>query len=70
MCVALETPVSRKEHSGREMGGRMWVGIRDKSGEVYMGQLEGVITVRSVRRKGTAQARWDVGLWDKVKGVP
>ena len=44
--------------------------VRDKSGEIYIGTDTGVIKVRSVRRKGTAQARWDVELWDKVKGTP
>ena len=48
----------------------VWLGVRDKSGEMYIGTDTGVIKVRSVRRKGTAQARWDIELWDKVKGTP
>jgi len=48
----------------------VWLGVRDKSGDMYIGTDIGVIKVRSVRRKGTAQARWDAGLWERVKGTP
>ena len=42
---------------GREMGGRIWLGIREESGEVIIGTEDGVIKVRSVRRKATHEER-------------
>ena len=47
----------------------IWLGIRDKSGETYIGTELGVIKVRSVRRQGAMQARWVVDLLGhKYKG--
>ena len=36
----------------------VWLGFRDESGEVFMGTPNGVIKVRTVRRKGSHEARW------------
>jgi len=48
----------------------VWLGVRDKSGEMYIGTEHGAIKVRSVRRKGTAQERWDESCWARMQGVP
>ena len=48
----------------------MWLGFRDESNEVFVGTTQGVVKVRTVRRKGTAQSRWDEKLFNSVKGTP
>ena len=42
----------------------VWLGIRDPSGEAYIGAEQRVIKVRSVRRKGAPRERWNVELRD------
>ena len=37
----------------------VWLGVRDLSGEVDIGPSEGILKVRTVRRKGTTGERWD-----------
>ena len=35
----------------------IWLGVRDESGEMIIGTKEGVIKVRTIRRKGTTEER-------------
>ena len=48
----------------------IWLGIRDESNEVLIGTTEGVIKVRTVRRKGSPEERWDTVGIDSMKGIP
>ena len=48
----------------------IWLGIRDESGESIVGTSEGVIKVRSIRRKGIAKERWDAEQFNKITGTP
>ena len=44
--------------------------MRDESGEYIIGTNRGVLKVRSVRRKGSHEDRWDVKQLDEMKGTP
>ncbi len=46
------------------------MGFRDESGEVFIGTQEGVCKVRTVRRKGSAEERWNWDQFGSMKGVP
>ena len=48
----------------------IFIGIRDESGEYLVGTPEGVIKVRSIRRKGSEEERWNWEEIEKVKGLP
>ena len=45
------------------------LGIRDESNEVLIGTEEGVIKVRTIRRKGTHEERWNTVQIDRMKGT-
>jgi hypothetical protein len=51
-------------------GEGVWLGIRELSGEVYIGTEEGVIKVRSIRRKSTEAERWNWIKFQAIKGTP
>ena len=44
--------------SGR-WGQGIWLGIREEIGEAMIGNQEGVVRARTVRRKATNEDRWD-----------
>ena len=48
----------------------VWLGFRDESGEVFIGTPNGVIKVRTVRRKGSHEARWSDEVFGSVRGTP
>ena len=48
----------------------VWIGIKDESSESLIGTLEGVIKVRTIRRKGSHDERWDPEIINNFKGVP
>ena len=48
----------------------VFLGVRDESGEVIIGTKEGVIKVRSIKRKASIEARWNKELIDSFKGTP
>jgi len=48
----------------------IWLGVRDESNEIFIGTEEGVIKVRTVRRKGTHEERWNTVQIDRMKGTP
>jgi hypothetical protein len=48
----------------------IWLGIREESGEVIIGTSEGVIKVRTVRRKGSHVERWCAVQLDAMQGTP
>ena len=48
----------------------VWLGIREESGEVYIGTPDGVIKVRTIRRKAGDSLRWDKALLHSVRGLP
>ena len=46
------------------------VGIRNTSGEIYIGTEKGVIKVRTTRRKGTTEERWHLECMESMQGIP
>ena len=46
----------------------IWLGIREESGETFVGTKEGVIKVRTVRRKSSEQDRWNAEEYKEMKG--
>ena len=48
----------------------IWLGARDESNEILIGTEEGVIKVRTVRRKGTNEERWNAVQVDRMCGTP
>ena len=51
---------------------RMGLGedMKDESGENIIGTREGIIKVRTMRRKGSSAERWEQGELDKFTGTP
>ena len=48
----------------------VWLGIRQESGESIVGMKNGVIKVRSIRRKGIETERWDKEVYGALVGTP
>ena len=48
----------------------IWLGVREESGEIYMGTDKGVIKVRSIKRKGSKEERWNMVQLDEMVGTP
>ena len=44
--------------------------MREESNEIFIGTEEGVIKVRTIRRKGSKTERWDGSQIDKMRGTP
>ena len=44
--------------------------MREESNEAIIGTEEGVIKVRTVRRKGTHAERWDMDQLNRIRGTP
>ncbi len=44
--------------------------MRDESGEYIIGKDDGVIEVRSIRRKGSHEDRWNWEKFETMKGLP
>ena len=44
----------------------VFLGVRDESGEYIIGTKEGAIKVRTIRRKGSEEERWN---WDEFKDI-
>ncbi len=69
-CVWYLQPKSAgKDKLNSRWGEGVWFGVREESGETLIGTREGVIKVRTIRRKAGA-ARWNKELMDAVKGTP
>ena len=62
-------PKSKKLYDTRWESG-IWLGIREESGETFIGTDLGVIEVRSVRRKALEAERWNAAAFDTMKGTP
>ena len=45
------------------------MGVRDESGESVIGNVEGIIKVRTVRRKPQSE-KWNKALFESVRGTP
>ena len=45
------------------------MGIREESGETFVGTEDGVIKTRSIRRKAGSE-RWNKDLFNSIKGTP
>ena len=70
-CVWFLWPKSLGRFKAESRWGEgIWLGFRDESNEIFVGTVQGVVKVRTVRRKGTAQSRWDGKLFNSVKGTP
>ena len=48
----------------------IFLGIRDESTEAYIGTSGGVIKVRTLRRKGSKEERWNIVQINEMKGTP
>ena len=69
-CVWYLKPKSAgKDKLNSRWGEGVWSGVREESGETLIGTREGVIKVRTIRRKAGA-ARSSKELMDAVKGTP
>ena len=51
-------------------GEGVWLGVRDDSGEVIIGTIDGVIKSRDFRRKPIEKERWNKDRLNEFKGVP
>ena len=50
-CIWYLKPTSRGLKLQSRWGGGIWLGVRDESNEAYVGTPEGVLKVRTIRRK-------------------
>ena len=48
----------------------VWLGIREESGEYIIGTEKGSIKVRTARRKGSEEDRWNWEEFTKIQGTP
>ena len=70
MRLVPEAEIGGEEQSGNAMGRRSVAWSEGQVRGNVLGTDAGVIKVRSIRRKGTAQARWNADVWGRVKGTP
>ena len=70
-CVWYLKPKSkgRKKLESR-WGSGVWLGIRDETNEVMIGTQEGIIKVRTIRRKASNEERWNITQLENMKGTP
>ena len=70
-CVWYMKPKSKHKKKGDYSWDEgIWLGIRDESGEYIIGTKDGVIKVRSVRRRGSHEDRWNAEELMEMKGLP
>ena len=70
-CVFYLKPKSKgKDKLESRWGTGIWLGIREESGEIFIGTQKGVIKVRTVRRKGSDEERWNIKKLSEVRGTP
>ena len=70
-CVWYLKPGTKgKEKFAPRWENGVWLGVREESGEAIVGTSEGVIKVRSVRRKGIAAERWNREQFEAIVGTP
>lgn len=62
--------VGVQKWTGSRWGSGVWLGLREESHEVLVGTTEGVIKVRTVRRKPTLGDRWNASVFNSLTGVP
>ena len=48
----------------------VWLGLRDESGESVIGTMEGIVKVRTVRRKPQSEKKWNKEMFVGIKGTP
>jgi len=48
----------------------VFLGIRDESSDVFIGTDAGNVKVRTIRRKGSEEERWNVVQVEGMKGTP
>ena len=70
-CIWYLKPKSRgKMKAENKWRGGVWLGIREESGEYIIGTEKGTIKVRTVRRKGSEEDRWNWDEFTKIQGTP
>ena len=70
-CVWYLRPKSKGKAKGiSRWENGCWMGIREESGEYIIGTAEGFCKVRSVRRKGSHEERWNWEEFNAVRGLP
>ena len=71
MCVWYLKPKSKGKFKGENRWrSGIWLGIRDESGEYIIGAAAGVCKVRTLRRKGSAEERWNWEELNSMQGLP
>ena len=69
-CVLYMTPgITGKNKLDARWEKGIWLGIRDRSGEIIVGTPEGCMKVRSIRRRPDEE-RWIREGWHSMRGVP
>lgn len=48
----------------------IWLGIIPESTEVLIGTTEGVLNVRSIKRRARAESRWGAEYIEATRGMP
>jgi hypothetical protein len=70
-CIWFLKPKSKGRDKSRyrwEKG--IWLGVRDESGEHIVGNRDGVVKVRAIRRRGSQEDRWNWEEFQEMKGLP
>ena len=69
-CILYMTPgITGKDKLDARWRKGVWLGIRDRSGEIIVGTAGGCIKVRSIRRRPEGE-RWNKEGWHGMRGVP
>ena len=70
-CVWYLKPKSKgKDKLKTRWESGVFLGIRDESAEVFIGTENGVVKVRTIKRKGSDEERWNLVQVDKMAGTP
>ena len=70
-CVWYLIPKSKgKDKLRSRWASGIFLGIRDESTEAFIGTSGGVIKVRTMRRKGSREERWNIVQINEMKGTP
>ena len=68
-CILYMTPgITGKDKLDARWEKGIWLGIRDRSGEVIVGTPDGCVKVRSIRRRPEGE-RWNREEWHGMRGV-
>ena len=70
-CIWYLKPKSKgKEKRRSRWDNGIWLGIRDESNEIFVGTPQGVLKVRTIRRRADKEGRWNWEQFEAMRGVP